>query len=376
MLTTLPHLRGPAGAAFQLRAPATETIVIEHTDGIVFTRAGAPCVTVEMRNAIPERELRDSAWRVIQEALDIHAATHRQAFSTYRGDHEHALWILDRAGYTLVVVDVMHTRWSMNGTFAVTAGPSSPPPPPPPPPVQHHPALRFYRLSQLSEDLFDAYRNAYLALECLISDVSLKRPSESEPNWLVRVLAGPLGHTVPGGLAVVDTVERIYKYGRLPLFHAKTGSLFYLPQGDERAQVQSCLESIHRLLASIMHHRISPLIPCGWGQMAQMAVDTIGRTSFSADELIYCFGLQQKTQKVSLELVDSPRRFGNIWARVTTAAPTALTALESINLRKNGSEVSTIAFPELIPLHGVSTIRLELNQLESNVRAPNPLHPV
>jgi hypothetical protein len=169
----LPHLDGAAGAAFQLRYPAEETVDIEHVEGTVAVRAGSPSVTVKLRAAVSETNLRDVAWRIVQEALDIRAATHRMAMSTYRGDHEYALWTLGSSGYTLVIVDVVHSRWNMTASMTVSGSASSPSPPPPPP-VPHHPALRFYRLAQLSDDLFDAYRNAYLALECIVSDVSSK----------------------------------------------------------------------------------------------------------------------------------------------------------------------------------------------------------
>jgi hypothetical protein len=375
MPSQLPYFQGPAGAAFQLRKPASEAIVIEHTDGIVTIRAGAPCVTVELRNATPEPRVRDTAWRVVQEAFDIRAATHRQALSTFRGDHEYAYWLLTSDGYALVIVDVLHSQWNMNATPSVTPGPNSPAQPPPPPPVPYHPALRFYRLSQLSEDLYDAFRNAYLALECVVSDVSLKQPSESEPAWLTRVLVGPLADAVPGGLIVAESVEKIYKFGRLPLFHAKTGSVFYVPQGEERAEIQSSLATLHLLLASIMNRQVSPLISAGWGRMSQRLVDEMGRVGFNANEIVFGLGIQQETHKICMEVIDAPRRFGNIWARVTTPVPAVLSSLESITFRLDGNETILMSLPELIPLRHVSSIRLELNKLESNVRAPNPLHP-
>jgi hypothetical protein len=34
---------------------------------------------------------------------------------------------------------------------------------------QHHLGFRFYRLAQVSDDLFDAFRNMYLAFEALLS---------------------------------------------------------------------------------------------------------------------------------------------------------------------------------------------------------------
>lgn len=373
MSTQLPQLDGAAGAAFQLRKPAEKSISIEHEEGIVSIRAGVSTVTVQLRAAVPESDLRDVAWRVVQEALDIRAATHREALSTYRGDHECAYWFFNQNGYTLVIVDVIHSRWNMNLTLNVGTGAMNLPQSPPP--VPYHPALRFYRLSQISDDLFDAFRNAYLALECIVSDVSLIKPRESETDWLKRVLHGPLSNTIPGGLDIDDTVNKIYKHGRLPLFHAKTGKIFYESQGDERAKIQSSLTTLQQLLASIMKAKISSSISGGWGQMSQAVVDSMCEVSCKANEIIYGLDQLQEKMDISMEVVDSPRRFGNLWARVTTPAPTGISALESIIFLEAGQETITMTLPEKIPLQRVSSIRVELNQLYSNVQAPNPLHP-
>jgi hypothetical protein len=370
MTTQLPQIDGPAGAAFQLRKPAKKSISIEHEEGTVSIRAGASSVTVQLRNAVHESDLRDFAWRIVQEALDIRAATHREALSTYRGDHECAYWFLNQNGYTLVIVDVVHTQWSMNATLSV--GTDAINPSLTPPSVPYHPALRFYRLSQISDDLFDAFRNAYLALECIVSDVSPINANEKETAWLKRVLNGPLSNTIPGGFNIDVTVDEIYKHGRLPLFHAKNN--FYKPQGDGREAIQSTLKTLQQLLASIMKTQISPLIAGGWGQMSQALVDGMCEVSCKVNEIMYRFEQLQEKMDVSMELVDSPRRFGNLWTRVTTPAPTGIPALESIVFLESGQEAISMTLPEKIPLQRVSSIRVELNQLYSNVQAPNPLH--
>jgi hypothetical protein len=47
----------------------------------------------------------------------------------------------------------------------------------------YHPALRFYRLSQVTDDLYDSYRNMYLAFEMLISS-RFQKGNEQELKWL------------------------------------------------------------------------------------------------------------------------------------------------------------------------------------------------
>jgi hypothetical protein len=56
-------------------------------------------------------------------------------------------------------------------------------------------------------------RNAYLTLECLVSDKSAKKKFESESAWLKRVLGGPLAPAIPSGMNINATVDDIYQHG-------------------------------------------------------------------------------------------------------------------------------------------------------------------
>jgi hypothetical protein len=45
-------------------------------------------------------------------------------------------------------------------------------PPPPRPPATWHESMRYFRLAQVTDDLFDAYRNLYLALVSLLTKLA------------------------------------------------------------------------------------------------------------------------------------------------------------------------------------------------------------
>src|SRR5664279_4158410 len=67
--------------------------------------------------------------------------------------------------------------------------------PPPPRSTFWHESFRYYRLSQTTDDLFDAYRNVYLALESVLSTISPQkvnaatgRIAEQEGQWFERAL--------------------------------------------------------------------------------------------------------------------------------------------------------------------------------------------
>lgn len=248
------------------------------------------------------------------------------------------------------------------------------PPPSPPPLIQHHPALRYYRLSQLSDDLFDAFRNAYLALEYLASEESPKGPNESEPKWLLRVLGGPLASILPGGIDVPVFVESAYKFGRLPLFHAKSYSTFYLPHGPERLTIQNTFETLQSILASIQHHRLNPRIAFGWGQMSEALNDAMARSTYLANEVVFSDGLQSNQVSATFEIVDNPRYFGSIWGRTELLHPPPFSALERIGLLKDDSDWISMALPAKIPLADVWRVRIELRLAQGNVKAPTRLH--
>ena len=50
-------------------------------------------------------------------------------------------------------------------------------------------SFRYYRLSQSSTDLFEAYRNLFLAFEALLNTVCCKNRNEGEKEWLRRALS-------------------------------------------------------------------------------------------------------------------------------------------------------------------------------------------
>lgn len=89
-------------------------------------------------------------------------------------------------------------------------------------------SFRYYRLSQTSNDLFEAYRNLYLGLEALLNSYFPKKKNEQEKNWLERCLREvnaktSLADFTPTGKE--DPVDYIiksqYKDIRCKLQHAK-----------------------------------------------------------------------------------------------------------------------------------------------------------
>jgi hypothetical protein len=378
-MNQLPDLNG-CGAAFLLHAPAKKTVTWPHPDGRVAVRQGAAYLTVELARETPEEMVRDDAWRIAQEVLDIHAVQHREALATHRGDSEYLTWIRVNGKQHLTVVEMVNAPWSMSASITVgnSAGPTvhlGASDPSSFSKIVHHPALRFYRLSQLTDDLFDAFRNAYLCLECLVSDESAKGSSEGEPDWLKRVLAAQLAGAVPHGVNSATLVDEIYRLGRLPLFHAKMGKSFLTPYGKGRDQVHAVFMKLNALLMGIFRQRWGPALLGGWGSMSELARDAMARSIFQIDDALFKCAEREVPVAVLVDIVDQPRRFDNLWARIRADVVPTIASIDSLALRK-GSEVRlSLTFPERLPLAGLESIAVEILFATYNDKAPRPSYP-
>lgn len=89
-------------------------------------------------------------------------------------------------------------------------------------------AFRYYRLSQASQDIFEAYRNLFLSFEALLDNVRPKLPREGERKWLKNALSEiatkvPLANHTPATIAnpIDYFMETQYENVRCRLFHAK-----------------------------------------------------------------------------------------------------------------------------------------------------------
>lgn len=369
-----PDLAGSCGAAFLLDTPAKTSLTVLTPDGLVALRKDAPYATVALTTAKPQQDAKDEAWRVLQEALDVLAASRRATLQTAEGDCTYLLWVPDgSAGYELVFVDTADGSWSVSGSISVE-GATPAAPPASPPPLPRHPALRFYRLARASPDLFDAFRNAYLALECLASESTSKGPSEGEPAWLKRALAGPLSTGIPAGVIGPSTIDDIYRDGRLPTFHAKTGSSFYAPHGPERAAMQERLETLLLLVNCLLQDRFGHQFVSRDASMSQDMYDSMAAASFTFNEISFSDGQAEAAVAAVAQTISSPRRFNQLWGRTTVTRPATLDWVSVYETRKDGGAWTTAVLEERVPLRGVSKISIEINLLQYASGSKRPAH--
>jgi hypothetical protein len=234
-LGSIPLVTGeaaePAGAAFTLSVAATESAVLAFEGAVIQLRQAERNVVVRFTGARDSREAFDRGHELAQKGLDLLSVRGLQDAVIHDAEDEHSLWWTEQVG--LVVRDVSTNLIKLRvgpATLTVRDADGNAVPPRPPMPPRHHIAFRYFRLAQTTDDLFDAYRNMYLALEVLLSEQTPVAKGQWEQDWLRAALTNamttiPLNDLRPGFATdpVGSVINAIYKDARLPLFHAKTG---------------------------------------------------------------------------------------------------------------------------------------------------------
>lgn len=232
-----------------------------------------------MNNPQDLHSVRASAWRVIQESFDSYAETNRVALLTRHGEREYLFWIRTNDGYHLTCVNTLDSsdpssKLKSARTLVATT-----------PVVSVNITKqwqRFYRLSLVSDDLFDAYRNAYLCLENLVSEKCPRVQGsngklEKENTWLIRGLSILLPFYSKE--YITKFVNEIYNEGRNRIFHAKFNEMFYPPHGNEQEHMQKRFESLSKMLFDLIKQVGSGNANLGVGY-AQFLEDAMNRVYF------------------------------------------------------------------------------------------------
>jgi hypothetical protein len=212
-----------------------------------------------------------------QAALDLLAMRGTAQLVVEHSDARHIVWWSDHGLVTTRIFWVEDMRISVSASGTVTSASGTPIPDPVPPPLVWHESLRYFRLSQTSADLIEAYRNLYLAMESLLSSMVPQHlgpggvPNEGEGSWLKRALAAvhlrvPLGPFAPPGASspVQGVWDDLYAGTRTGVFHAKAGRPVILPHASgDRHKVLQSLERLSRFYLAVVEVHLGFRRPAG-----------------------------------------------------------------------------------------------------------------
>lgn len=270
------------GAAFELVKPARESERISIGQWEIEARQGSSTVVARGGN----EDNADDAFRAgllnAQKGIDFMSIRGGNHLTIKNYEDEYITWWPESNGLTVRVTSISPLIIDTPPAKAIVIDSQGRQVPQPPlPPIQWHESFRYFRISQTTDDLFDAYRNAYLALESVLSSIAPQRTNatgrviEREGVWFRRALTTadaltPLTPFAPKGTAnPVDYLwDELYRDMRSAMSHAKSGRRILLPQNEtERKDVVESLKRLvilYRKLAEVhLHAR-----PTGGGMFA------------------------------------------------------------------------------------------------------------
>ncbi len=250
-----------AAIAYRLRAPCQVSRSDEIDGWIVESAVGKPTIVARSTQALGRREAIAAGTECIQRYLDL-LSYERFKVSELAGIGGSHVLLYTEGNRRVEIMATDDLVLGVSATAVVYDRDGNPNPTPPGPPPMWTPALRFYRLSQASSDLYEAYRNLWLGLEALLSTISAKRANEGERKWLRRVLA-EIGARIDVRPLLPDSRDLAdymladqYERMRCYLFHAKPEDGMAAPTLPDPEALALAYAQLIRIWRDIAHHLI------------------------------------------------------------------------------------------------------------------------
>ncbi|WP_433959579.1 hypothetical protein [Cytobacillus horneckiae] len=204
-------------------------------------------------------------YETVQRGLDILSINGKADISIADGIDEYMIWWAKQNIQYLRIVRVTDFKMGVSTDVTLTDKDGNIIKPNEKPQTRYHESLRYYRLSQITEDLFDSFRNMYLSFESLLSLHTKRRKSEPEGEWLKRALnnigsLNSLEHLFEGtgGSIVNKFYKQIYINVRCSLFHAKGSTKKLVPQNlEDRKQVAKSLDILTQIVLMLANNLLN-----------------------------------------------------------------------------------------------------------------------
>lgn len=269
----------PCGAAFTLVSPASVDVLLSLASAEVELRQGQKDVAVRFKGAKDASEAFSKGHELAQQGLDLASILGHLDAVIRDAEDDHVLWWTEPAGLVVRIVSTVTQGVGVGPAKLEVRDAEGNIVPPVKIEPRHHIGFRYYRLAQTTDDLYDAYRNMYLAFEALLSSrFPKKKRQETEREWLDRGLRAAsatvslvdlVPSTEPDPTAAV--LKIIYGDARLPLFHAKEGEAAYAPHDSpaNRKVVANALNILTRIILRMDEawfdaRRMGGFVALGW----------------------------------------------------------------------------------------------------------------
>ena len=235
----------------------------------------------------------EDAFTVAERMLDLLTAN---SFRTNTLDdplREHGMWLRSANATTLRIVTTARLGVRMRSVAEVRDPSGALRQQPPTPPIAWHPSHAYFRRSQATDSLHEAYRNMFLALESLLSHVYPWDYAMGEAAWIRAALKHVCeGYSVnlaqyvggAGGNPYNRFIKEQYRASRCALFHAKLSEAPILPNNiATRAELREATRRLGQLYVTLAQRVTGSAF--GGGAMTTAAFE--GMMQSQANAILY-----------------------------------------------------------------------------------------
>jgi hypothetical protein len=235
-----------------------DQIIPISSDWEIEIQAGNQYVVARCNRSLDRENTYEEGFEVIQKGLDYLSFTGEDDLLTHEGDTEYILHWTENQMRIVRVVGIADLRAATSATATVSSSDDSDSDTSSSPsPVGHNESMRHFRLAQTTDELFNAYRNMFLAFEYILSQRIPPQQNEGEGSWFDRALTKlhnnlGLSSYAPNQSNVVDSIFD-QQYGtRVRMFHAKGGKSRLSPQDPaDRDRVEDALDNLSRMYLDV-----------------------------------------------------------------------------------------------------------------------------
>lgn len=260
-------------AQLLIKPPKRAHEILHH--GVTFrTKPDSQYCVCLFNNAKSHEETITRGIPLVQECLDLLSMTGKEDLATRDYTDEYFVWWQESGKKVFSYVSTITLSISVGSPTLIAKDKHGNIIPQIEVPLNYSVAFRYYRLAQISDDLFDSFRNMYLAFELLLSSTYPKSKGK-EIDWLRNSLKSSdlvlqLQNFIPKGnpSAVDFIIDTIYLNARLPLFHSKYGRTVIIPNNlNDRTTISKALNLLTKIVIQMADKWYSCRRMGGWANL-------------------------------------------------------------------------------------------------------------
>lgn len=253
-------IRHPTAIACALIAPFKEDVYWADVNGDwqITAKKGGGYISARSRRELSLGDVKRDGIAALMQALDLFSVQwNRTSNLSKAGDNFFALY---REGdkQVLCFSTTFDLPISMSCSIEVRDKNGNVKPELQPAPPAWHRSFRYYRLSQLAADVYEAYRNLYLSFEALMESLYPRQGNEREGSWVRRCFQqlhfrfglnafAPEGHIAPNEYLF----GTLYENTRCNLFHSRTTNAILPYYEVDAFAIHDAYESLLRIWRQI-----------------------------------------------------------------------------------------------------------------------------